>query len=298
MKAHALSFSAPSCFSQLVRSGGALAVWAALACAACSTGGSSGASISAAANGHAAASASSAATTDDTPWPDPATTRSGERVYFGAANADDDTLSNERTVVRRVFAAAAGSPFAVHVTRDAPPAGTPVPFTATLYVEAVPVTEGAPPWRAIATGSSPGPTGTSPDEGVRLSETPAARANYLVELRADDAVMLKTSLDCLAPSDGPGDDRCATARQPKEACGGIAAPSAAVSCDLGLYCRFAPTTCGRGDQPGACARVPEFCYEIWRPVCGCDAHTYGNECVAAGRGMSIAHDGACADAGT
>ena len=53
---------------------------------------------------------------------------------------------------------------------------------------------------------------------------------------------------------------------------------------------------GRCDEPGACERVPDLCAFVEDPVCGCDGLTYGNECFAAAKGVSVARKGRC-DAG-
>jgi hypothetical protein len=72
-------------------------------------------------------------------------------------------------------------------------------------------------------------------------------------------------------------------------CGGIAG----VGCPSGQYCRFETGICGAGDQSGVCTDVPEACPAIYHAVCGCDGQTYGNECEAAGAGVSLEHDGEC-----
>ncbi|MFQ5416372.1 MAG: Kazal-type serine protease inhibitor domain-containing protein [Myxococcota bacterium] len=44
---------------------------------------------------------------------------------------------------------------------------------------------------------------------------------------------------------------------------------------------------------GICVPKPDACVEVFAPVCGCDEHTYGNDCLRRRAGVSKAHDGVC-----
>ncbi len=78
-------------------------------------------------------------------------------------------------------------------------------------------------------------------------------------------------------------------------CGGLLG----AACSKGEYCAYASSAaCGAADQTGQCEPRPEVCAEIYQPTCGCDDKTYGNECEAAGAGVSVAHAGECQTAGS
>jgi hypothetical protein len=65
-------------------------------------------------------------------------------------------------------------------------------------------------------------------------------------------------------------------------------------CAEGSFCDFPPESiCGRADGPGVCEPIPEFCIEIFAPVCGCDGQTYGNSCFANAAGVSVESEGEC-----
>ena len=74
-----------------------------------------------------------------------------------------------------------------------------------------------------------------------------------------------------------------------QVCGGIADPP----CHPGTFCQRPVSRCGGADIRGTCVRVPQFCNKIFRPVCGCDNKTYGNDCDRQAAKVSKKHDGAC-----
>jgi hypothetical protein len=87
---------------------------------------------------------------------------------------------------------------------------------------------------------------------------------------------------------------CATApdRDAAEAraCGGLQG----AACGAGAYCAYEQTgQCGSADQTGMCMPRPEACTMEFNPVCGCNATTYSNACMAAAEGVSVAHLGEC-----
>ena len=60
-------------------------------------------------------------------------------------------------------------------------------------------------------------------------------------------------------------------------------------CDAEDYCYLAQCL----SELGVCLPRPEACTERYDPVCGCNAVTYGNACLAAMDGMNVAYDAAC-----
>ena len=72
-------------------------------------------------------------------------------------------------------------------------------------------------------------------------------------------------------------------------CGGIAG----VACDYGLFCDFKAGSCRISDAQGKCVKVPTACPRIFRPVCGCDKKTYGNNCERLAAKAQLDHNGKC-----
>jgi Kazal-type serine protease inhibitor domain/Pacifastin inhibitor (LCMII) len=93
------------------------------------------------------------------------------------------------------------------------------------------------------------------------------------------------------------DGRCGVANpnalQLGESCGGFR-PVGSPDCDTGLLCQHqAGALCGAADAPGECVLIPEFCDEVYAPVCGCDGQTYANACEAAASLTGIFELGPC-----
>jgi len=91
------------------------------------------------------------------------------------------------------------------------------------------------------------------------------------------------------PSDPDSSDRNNQATG--EMCGGIAGFTCGMPND---FCKTEISAqCGAADQTGVCTPKPEICTTELLEVCGCDGQTYGNACVAAAQGVSIASEGPC-----
>ena len=79
----------------------------------------------------------------------------------------------------------------------------------------------------------------------------------------------------------------------------LCAGPANLGCPKGQFCdALAVGKCPSRTQYGVCATKPQFCTQIYAPVCGCNGVTYSNACVAAAAGVAVASQGKCPLGGT
>jgi hypothetical protein len=66
-----------------------------------------------------------------------------------------------------------------------------------------------------------------------------------------------------------------------------------IPCSKGLWCQHPAGTCMWADGFGVCETVPQICTFLYKPVCGCNGKTYGNDCVRRAARVQLNHPGRC-----
>ena len=75
--------------------------------------------------------------------------------------------------------------------------------------------------------------------------------------------------------------------------GAVCGTIVGLTCGEGLFCDHRMGLCNAPDIDGTCVRASQMCTREYRPVCGCNGRTYGNDCDRRAAKVSKLHDGAC-----
>jgi Kazal-type serine protease inhibitor domain len=65
-----------------------------------------------------------------------------------------------------------------------------------------------------------------------------------------------------------------------------------ITCGAGEWCDPIPGHCKPGAR-GHCVQVPQVCFDLFKPVCGCNGRTYSNDCWRQMSKEPKKHNGQC-----
>ena len=148
---------------------------------------------------------------------------------------------------------------------------TPSPNNSTSDAENMPSADGGEP---VDTGAQ-----TAADTGAVTADAGSSPTDVGTVARDSGAA----GVDASAGSADAGPDEPVT-------CGGIAD----LQCSEGLICDRSERRQCVADMMGVCVTPRDGpCPAVYRPVCGCDGNTYGNDCLRRSAYVAFHHDGAC-----